>query len=327
MTPPINPNPMLSACTPVLSPREQFRLDVLQGLRCSPKMLPPKYFYDARGSLLFDAITALREYYPTRTESALMTRYAGEMASMIGSQALLIEFGSGSSVKTRVLLDQLTDPAGYVPIDISAEHLSNTAALLQQDYPLLAILPVAADYSQPFTLPTPPTAPARTVVYFPGSTIGNLEPDAARKFLQTIHALIAPDGALLIGVDLKKSPDILIPAYNDAAGITAAFNRNLLERINRELHGDFRPHSFQHRAIWNEESSRIEMHLVSLARQVVTIAGDRIAFAAGESICTEYSYKYTLESFAQLAGEAGLQVEHVWIDDDRLFSVQYVRPV
>jgi dimethylhistidine N-methyltransferase len=325
MIPPIHP--MSHAHAPVLSPREQFRLDVLNGLQKSPKILPPKYFYDQKGSLLFDAITQLPEYYPTRTETALMTAHAADMATLIGPRALLIEFGSGSSIKTRVLLDQLTDPAGYVPIDISTEHLSNTAALLQADYPALNIMPVAADYSQPVLLPSPPSPPARTVVYFPGSTIGNMEPTSARDFLRTIHALIAPDGALLIGVDLKKSPDILIPAYNDAAGITAAFNRNLLERINRELHADFRLGSFQHRAIWNEEASRIEMHLVSLAQAVITIAGEKISFVAGESICTEYSYKYTLESFAQLAGEAGLRVEQVWMDDEGLFSVQYVRPV
>lgn len=304
---------------------DAFRRDVVDGLSAPRKTLPCKWFYDERGSALFDAICELPEYYPTRTETAILEAHAAEMAELIGPDAVLIELGSGSSVKTRRLLDALASPAGYVPVDISAQHLARSARRLAAAYPHVPVKPLAADYTQAFTVPSIDGA-ERRVAYFPGSTIGNFHPDEAVAFLARLAELVSPGGGLLIGVDLEKSLNVLLPAYDDAAGVTAEFNRNLLHRINRELGGDVDVDAFTHEARWNPEAGqgvgRIEMHLVSLSEQTVHVAGDAFAFRAGESIHTECSYKHTLDGFAALAAEAGWRVERVWTDERRWFSVQ-----
>ena len=297
-----------------------FRRDVLEGLRQSPqKTLPCKYFYDLEGSRLFDRICALDAYYPTRAEWAIMAERAGEMCAWLGPGCLIIEYGSGSSEKIRALLDELEAPAGYVPIDISREYLRQCAADLRGAYPGLRVAPVCADYAEAFTLPDIPAQ--RKAVYFPGSTIGNLHPPEAQAFLERIAEVCEPGGALLIGVDLVKDAAILEAAYNDPEGVTAAFNRNILARINRELGGDFDLSLFEHRAFWNAAESRIEMHLESLADQAAGIGGEAIPFRAGETIHTECSYKYTIGGFRALAEEAGFRHERMWTDPGGLFSV------
>ena len=305
--------------------REEFLRDVLAGLQASPKTLPCKYFYDERGSQLFDAICELPEYYPTRTELGIMATHGEDMADVLGHGCRVVEYGSGSSAKTRLLLDRLDAASAYVPVDISREHLLASAATLADEYPAVEVLPVCADFTQPFALPTPKRAPSRTAVYFPGSTIGNFTAAAAESLLRQVRELVGPGGVLLIGVDLVKDEDVLVRAYDDAAGVTAAFNLNLLERINRELGADFDVDRFTHRAVWQPEPSRIEMHLESDVTQTVRVADAAIAFGAGETICTEHSHKYTPDSFADIASRAGLDVERVWTDDARLFSVQALR--
>lgn len=301
---------------------DSFLDEALDGLQQPQKRLPSKFFYDARGSQLFDAITALIEYYPTRTELRIMERYAGEMAEHIGPNALLVEYGSGSSVKTRILLDHLDDPAGYVPIDISKEHLLHAAAALAEAYPSLVIVPVSADYTTDFDLPD--LNAENVAVYFPGSTVGNFTPDEATDFMARIARLVGAGGGLLIGVDLRKDVATVEAAYNDAQGVTAAFNKNVLARINTELGGDFDLDAFAHHAFFNDAEGRIEMHLVSLTDQCVHIGDTAIPFSRGETVCTEYSYKYRLDDFAALAHRAGFDVIDVWTDDDRLFCVQYL---
>lgn len=302
---------------------DSLRADVLDGLRRNQKSIPSKYLYDARGSQLFDAICELEEYYPTRTELAIMTDSAAAMTATIGSGALVVEYGSGSSLKTRVLLDHLDAPAGYVPIDISREHLVQAAEDLAQAYPDVPVQPVCADYTGTVTLPDPPRTPSRIVVYYPGSTIGNFRPEEAKAFLERIAQVAGPGGGLLIGVDLKKDVDLLHAAYNDAEGVTAEFNLNVLRRLNRELDATFDLDAFRHDAVWNDAEGCIEMFLVSTTEQTVDVDGVSIAFDAGERIHTEYSYKYTLDDFAALAARSGLAVEHVWTDPNDLFSVQY----
>lgn len=302
---------------------ESVRDEVLDGLRDTPKHLPSKLFYDERGSQLFDAICELDEYYPTRTEQAIMETHVEAMGEAIGPEALLVEYGSGSSMKTRILLDHADDLAGYVPIDISRDHLMQAAETIAARYPELDVLPVCADYTADYHLPEPAVSPERTVVYYPGSTIGNFTPEAARDFLAHIAGQVGPEGGLLIGVDLQKDEALLRAAYNDAKGVTATFNKNLLRRINRELDADFDLGRFRHEAIYNAGEGRIEMQLISEADQQVTVAGVDIPFATGERITTEYSYKYTVKGFAALAAAAGWSVEDVWTDADRLFSVQY----
>jgi dimethylhistidine N-methyltransferase len=304
--------------------REQFRDEVIEGLSAERKSIPCKYLYDERGSQLFDAICELDEYYPTRTEMQIMEQYGSEMAQLLGPRCLLIEYGSGSSTKTPILLDQMMEPAGYVPVEISREHLLQSVDRLQQAYPDLAIYPVCADYTQSFDLPEIQEPVNRRVVYFPGSTIGNFHPYEAKEFLEQIAQVVGPGGGLLLGVDIRKTPDILEPAYNDGAGVTAAFNLNLLERINRELGADFDVDAFQHRAIYNEAQSRIEMLLFSQKEQTVHIEGHTFTFGAGESILTECSYKYGFDDFADLAAAAGFQVDQVWADDEPLFTVRYL---
>lgn len=296
--------------------------EAIDGLTQTPKTLPCKFFYDERGSALFDQICELDEYYPTRTEMGIMQANAPAMSALLGSHCRLVEYGSGSSLKTRVLLDNARRLAAYVPVDISREHLHRTASGLERAYPHIPILPVCADYTQDFDLPT--SRAARTVVYFPGSTIGNFPPPQAREFLARIAQVCGPGGGLLIGVDLKKSAAVLEPAYNDQGGVTAAFNLNLLVRMNRELGAGFDLTQFAHHAFYNARLGRIEMHLVSLQAQTVIVGGQRIAFGAGERIHTESSYKYALDEFAVLAESAGFVVRQAWTDAEPLFSVQYL---
>jgi dimethylhistidine N-methyltransferase len=301
-----------------------FREEVLEGLRKPQKELPSKFFYDELGSQLFDQICSLDEYYLTRTELGIMRDHADAMADFLGTQCLLVEYGSGSSTKTRFLLNHLQQPAAYMPIDISKEHLVGAAISLAEAYPDLEVLPVCADYTTEFTLPLPTRPAARTVVYYPGSTIGNFDREPAQRFLHHIAQVCGPRGGLLIGVDLRKDPVKLHHAYNDWEGVTAAFNLNLLARINRELSADFDLDLFRHYAFYNPREGRVEMHLVSLADQTVHVGDDEFGFAIGESIWTESSYKYSLHAFAEMAEAAGFCLEHVWMDSRQLFSVQYL---
>ncbi len=306
------------------TPASPIAEEVLAGFSRSPKEIHCKFFYDPEGSRLFEQICELEEYYPTRTELAIMRRHAPSMARLLGPRVTLIEYGSGAGLKTPLLLEALEQPVAYVPIDISDGPLRASAARLAARFPSLEVLPLCLDYTSSVELPGIQEAPLRQVVYFPGSTIGNFPPEAAIPFLRNIGELCGPGGALLIGVDLEKDPDVLHRAYNDARGVTAAFNLNLLARFNRELAAGFDIDSFRHQAIYNTADKRIEMYLVSERRQSVTIAGTRVEFDAGEKILTEYSYKYSRERFHQLAATAGWSVEQVWTDDRELFSVQYL---
>ena len=306
------------------SGRDCFYAEVLSGLQKPQKELPCKYFYDKRGSLLYERICALDEYYIPRTEACIMETYIEEIVELLGPRVLLIEYGSGNCAKTRILLNHLHDLAAYVPIDISLEQLLRVTKQLTSDYPGLEVLPVCTDYTSDFELPVPKQPSDHAAIYFPGSTIGNFEPMLAKLFLERIAAVGGPGGGLLIGVDLKKDQTLLHRAYNDPLGVTAAFNLNLLERINRELGCDFQRERFEHCAFYNPLEGRVEMHLVSLKDQTVHLDGVSIPFAQGESIWTESSYKYTLNEFGQMAAAAGLKVEHIWVDEQQWFSVQYL---
>ena len=297
--------------------------EIHAGLSQPSKSISPKYFYDDAGSKLFDAICDLPEYYPTRTELSIMQTNIDEIATLIGEQASLIEFGSGSSLKTQVLLRHLHDPAVYVPVDISREHLLEAAGKIREEFPTIEVLPVAADFTKPFQLPSPRVMPLRNIVYFPGSTIGNFSTDASLELLKVMHHEAGEDGALLIGVDLQKNKTVLESAYNDSVGVTAQFNLNVLRRLNNEFGGTFDLDGFRHRAIYNQKAGRIEMYLDSVRDQTAEVGGKTFQFAEREAINTEYSHKYTLEGFATLAQAAGFKVEKVWMDVDRLFSVQY----
>ena len=299
------------------------RDEILHGLRQHPKTLSPKFFYDERGSQLFEQITGLPEYYLTRTELSIMRGNIDEIVGLVGPQTSLIEFGSGSSMKTRILLEHLDRLAAYVPVDISRDHLIAAAEALAADFPHIEVLPLAVDFTRPFDLPQPQVMPLRNIVYFPGSTIGNFMPSAAQALLEVMYQEAKEDGALLIGVDLKKEPAILERAYNDSAGVTAEFNLNMLRRLNSELSANFDLEKFRHQAVYKETPGRIEMHLVSTSAQTVTVAGEQFPFGEGESIRTECSHKYTLEEFAAMAERAGFAVDRVWTDRERLFSVQY----
>jgi dimethylhistidine N-methyltransferase len=297
---------------------------ILAGLMAPQKHLSPKYFYDEIGSKLFDRICTLPEYYPTRTEREIMDEFLDEMSALAGPYVAVIEFGSGSSQKIRQLLDALDRPVAYVPVDISGQYLSGMANAVARDYPQLQVLPVYADFTQPFELPSYKKLPARNLIFFPGSTIGNFERDDARSLLEVMRVEAGSDGALLIGVDRKKDPAILQAAYNDAAGVTAAFNLNVLRRLNDELGADFDLNAFRHEAIYDEAGGRIEMRLVSCKAQRVEIAGHTLAFRAGEHIVTEYSHKYADDEFAALALSAGWQPVRQWQDPDALFGVHYL---
>ncbi len=300
-----------------------FLADVIDGLSRPRKSLPCKYFYDREGSALFDAICGLDAYYPTRTETALLRGCAAAIAALAGPGAALIELGSGSSVKVRILLDALDSPALYVPVDISRDHLMDAAGRLAADYPSLTVVPVAADYMRGFPLPRG-VAPERAVAFFPGSTIGNLRPAEAQRFLLGLGRRLGAGSRLLIGVDLRKDPAVLEAAYDDPEGVTAAFNRNLLARINRELGGTFELSRFAHRARYDAARGRIEMHLESLEDQAVRIAGRRFRFAAGETIHTENSYKYSVPGFRRLAARAGWRDGRSWTDAEALFSLHWL---
>ncbi|MGF6525675.1 L-histidine N(alpha)-methyltransferase [Variovorax sp. PvP013] len=309
------------ATTPTSS---EFARDLRAGLSRPVRGISPKFFYDARGSALFDGICDLPEYYPTRTELRILADSAPEIAAHIGPHAEIIEFGAGSLTKVRLLLDALDAPRRYVPIDISGDHLEGAVARLRADYPGLVVQPVAADYTMPLVLPAPGEGTGRRVGFFPGSTLGNFTPDEALSFLQ-LAARLLRGGGLLLGVDLVKDPAVLHAAYNDARGVTAAFNLNLLHRANAELGTDFDVEGFTHAAFYNAPHRRIEMHLVSRRRQTVTLDGERFEFAEGETLHTENSHKFTVDDLRALAVKAGFTPRAVWTDADRLFSVHWLQ--
>ncbi len=296
---------------------------LVEGLSRPQKTISPKYFYDETGSQLFDEITGLPEYYLTDAELDIMRTRVDEMSALIGKQASLIEFGSGSSLKTRILLEHLDELAAYVPVDISEDHLLSSAMKIRGEFPGLDVRPVVADFTKPFRLPTPTVMPVKNVVYFPGSTIGNFEHDDAMALLRVMHAEAGENGALLIGVDLQKDPDIIDAAYNDSAGVTAAFNLNMLRHLNSEFGANFDLDAFEHRAEYDEDEGRVVVELVSQENQTFELGDTEFDIADGETILTEYSHKYTLEGFAEMAADAGFEVAEVWKDTDELFSVQY----
>ena len=298
--------------------------EVVAGLSQPQKTLNPKYFYDERGCALFEAICELPEYYPTRTELQMMGAHAREMARRLGPDGVLIEYGSGAGRKTRELIARL-QPAAYVPIDIAGAQLKTVASELAGQFPAVHIAAVCADYSRPFELPEIARFDGnRRIAYFPGSTIGNFTIADARRFLRQACGLVLPGGAMLIGVDLKKAEPILHAAYNDAQGVTAAFNLNVLARINRELGANFNLSAFRHRAFYNDTAGRIEMHLVSLEHQQVTLGGRDFTFRVDETIHTENSYKYSVKEFQELARSAGFDAEHCWVDAQQLFAIHYL---
>jgi dimethylhistidine N-methyltransferase len=301
-------------------PQSSLAREVIAGLTARPKRIPPKYFYDEAGAQLFEAITATPEYYPTRCEIAILHERAGEIARFIPMGSALIELGSGSSKKARILIAAVPAIVAYVPVDISSKMLTKEAQELRLDRPQLAVLPVEADFTQPFSLPAEVAGLPRTG-FFPGSTIGNFEPHEACAFLRHVGRMLGTGATLIIGVDLVKDAGILNAAYNDAAGITAKFNLNLLTRINRELNANFEPASFSHHAFYNSERHRIEMHLASKKRQKVKVAGRWIEFRPGETIHTENSYKYSLASFAALARGSGWTPLSAWTDAGASFSI------
>ena len=298
--------------------------EIVSGLSLPQKSLSPKFFYDERGSELFDEITRLPEYYLTATEAAIMADCIDEVADLIGPQASLIEFGAGSNQKIRLLLEHLHEPAVYVPVDISRDFLESEAKDLSKDFPNIQIIPVAADFTRPFDLPTPAIMPKRNIVFFPGSTIGNFSPEAALELLKVMYQEAGADGGLLIGVDLQKDRETLERAYNDEQGVTAAFNLNMLEHLNREYGANFLLENFRHHAVYNESAGRIEMYLISTTEQAFEIGGQSFHLDEGERLLTEHSHKYSLEGFATAAAEAGFSVRRVWMDDGKKFSVQYL---
>lgn len=304
--------------------RDQFLCDVLNGLKRKPKELPCKYFYDFRGALLFDKICTTNEYYVTRTELAIMHQYCSEIISYLGRRCLLVEMGSGNTKKTQILLKHLEEPAGYVPIDISGAQLQQVAQHLAERFPHIPLFPYEADFTQPMDLShIEKTTHFKQVIYFPGSTIGNFPPAQALEILKKFERLSNPLDGLLIGIDLKKDKKILTKAYNDEIGWTAAFNLNLLMRINRELHGNFKVEQFEHHAFYNEKVGCVEMNLISLQCQVVTLGEQLFFFHAEEPIHTESSYKYFIEEFKDLSHLTRWRMQKVWTDDRHLFAIFY----
>ncbi len=295
----------------------------MRGLRRAQKSIPPKYFYDAAGSKLFDAVTRQPEYYLTRTEIGILRANRAAIGRHVARGGCLVEYGSGSSRKVRILLDACR-PAAYVPVDISKEHLAASAQAIFDDYPALSVYPVCADYAAPFDLPPPAQALPR-LAFFPGSSIGNFDPAAADGFLTVVAGAVGAGGCLLIGVDAKKDPQVLTRAYNDAAGVTARFNRNLLRHVNAAVGADFDPDGFHHRAIYNADAGRIEMYLDAKRQQVVAIDGEQVAFARGEALHTENSYKYAPEEFVAKAARAGFECVDLWLDRQRYFMVLLLR--
>lgn len=306
--------------------RAEFAADVRAGLARRPKRIPSKWFYDARGSELFERICTLPEYYLTRTELSILRRHAGAIAGALGPRPLLVEYGSGSGTKTQLLLAALLDPVGYVPIELSRSALHDSVQRLARAFPHLAVLPVCADFTTAVALPVPARRARRVVVFFPGSTLGNFDAREAVALLARMRRLIGAGGAALIGIDLRKDRTTLEAAYNDAAGITAQFTLNLLARMNRELAADFDLTRFRHRARWNALAGRIETHIVSCDEQQVQVDGRRVRFAAGEAVLVEYSCKYTQAGFERIAARAGLRVERHWSDPDGAFALELLRP-
>ena len=301
-----------------------FLEDVISGLSADEKRLPCKYFYDRRGSKLFEQICQVDEYYLARSESEIMQHCAPQMAAQIGPGVMLIEYGSGASRKTRFLLDHLNDPAAYVPVDISRRHLLQSAEELASRYPQIQVLPVCADFTEEFALPVANRTPTHNAVYFPGSTIGNFEPQDAVDLLSHIARFCQTGGGLLIGIDLRKDVETLEAAYNDGQGVTAEFNLNLLHRINCELEADFNLDNFSHQAIYDHNHGRIEMRLVSRRDQVVSVDEHTFEFGEGESICTEHSHKYTVEEFSRIAGDVGFSLHRHWTDRQRKVAVLHL---
>jgi dimethylhistidine N-methyltransferase len=310
---------------PEFSPEQsEFARDVLAGLSGSRKSLPPKYFYDDEGSRLFEEITRLPEYYPTRSEISILKEHGKAIAALIPKDAAVIEFGSGSATKARILLEAAPQIAAYVPVDISGDFLAQEAAALRRDFSALSVHPVVGDFTQSFELPPDVRALPR-VGFFPGSTIGNFDPHAACAFLEHARRMLGTGALLIVGVDLEKSTQVLNDAYNDKQGVTERFNLNLLHRMNRELGGTFDPAAFEHHAFYNRERHRIEMHLASVRRQKVKVAGTVIDFRAGETIHTENSYKYTPSSFAMMARGCGWKPAVTFTDKKKYFSVHVLR--
>ncbi len=299
--------------------------DVRRGLQSDPKRLPSKYFYDARGSDLFEQICAQPEYYLTRVELGILRRHGPDLARAIGERAMLVEYGSGSGVKTRLLLEALIDPVAYVPVEISASALKQSVEQLAARFDQVQMLPLCADFNTRVALPTPRREPRSVLIFFPGSTLGNFEQTEALQLLRVMHDEMGAQGAALIGIDLKKDPAVLEAAYNDAAGVTAAFTLNLLSRLNRELGADFDLSQFVHRARYNAQAGRIETHIVSRVDQQVRLQQARIEFAACEKMLVEYSCKYSLPEFDAMASRAGLQVTRTWTDDDQRFALLLLR--
>jgi len=306
------------------APLSDFARELNAGLSLDARSISPKFFYDVAGSALFDRICDLPEYYPTRTEVRILTECAPEIAEQIGPNAEIVEFGAGSLTKVRLLLDALKSPKRYVPIDISGEHLEAAAERLREDYPKVVVQPMVADYTMPLVLPSREKGGGQRVGFFPGSTLGNFSPEEALAFLQLAQRLLR-GGGLLLGVDLVKDPALLHAAYNDAQGVTAAFNLNLLRRANAELDTDFDLEGFTHAAFYNSPRRRVEMHLVSRRPQVVTLDGQRFNFEEGETIHTENSHKFTVEGLRALAVKAGFRPAAVWTDPDRMFSVHWLQ--
>ncbi len=304
------------------TPQQNMRLEVIEGLMREQKVLPAKYFYDHIGSQLFEQITQQPEYYPTRTELAILEQHRAEIARSIGDVHTLIEYGSGSSRKIQMLLETFTHLDTYMPIDISKDFLMESARQLSERYPALHIKAVCGDYSQSISLPVEEAQ--KRVIFFPGSTIGNFEPEEAMRFLRHSSRILETGDGFLIGVDLKKSVDVLERAYNDAAGVTAAFNLNMLTHLNQMLEGTFDVTRFEHHAFYNEEKGRIEMHLRSQLDQLVQVGDVTVPFKKGETIHTENSYKYSKEEFETLARQSGFHSVNCWIDDDERFSVHYL---
>ena len=309
-------------------PRDQFAADVLKGLSRPQKAIPPKYFYDARGSDLFEQICETEEYYVTRTELGLLDEIGPEIAERIGTRATVVEFGSGSEDKIRRLLAALYDPYAYVAIDISLAPLKRSVELLAADFRELKVGGICADFQTPIALPEQALSDeGRGLAFFPGSTIGNMEPETALPFLKTIRSMLSPDDGFVIGVDLQKKRETLEAAYNDAEGVTAKFNLNMIDRMNRELGGTLDVSKFSHCAYYNDDLDRIEMHLESLEAQRFEVAGQEFSMERGETIHTESSHKYSIEQFHRMAREAGFEAGEVWTDRDRLFSIHYLEPV
>ncbi|MFC1758326.1 L-histidine N(alpha)-methyltransferase [Planctomycetota bacterium] len=303
---------------------DAFLSDVLSGLSQSPKTLPCKYLYDERGSELFEQICELDEYYPTRTELQIVEQNVQSITYQIDKQVMLVEYGSGSSVKTRLILDALTEPVAYVPVDISEEHLLKTAEQLRSAYPDIEILPLVADFTKPFALPKCAREYSHVALYFPGSTIGNFTPAAAGELLEIMSAVLGPQGGLLIGIDLQKDVSVIEAAYNDSAGVTAEFNLNLLTRINSELGGTFDVEQFEHKAVYNADLHRMEISIVSLCEQRVRIGDVEFAFRRNEEILTEYSHKYSVKGFADFAEAYGFSLHQQWTDERNYFAVLHL---